>query len=74
MVEKDFFTKNYKKSENHGHSEFFFRSRKKDYDCKIFKSFFFITKASIWALVDRCFMKKAQIQDILTFYFISIRK
>ena len=29
MVEKDFFTKNYKKSENHGHSEFFFDLEKK---------------------------------------------
>ena len=35
--------------------------------CKIFKSFFFITKASIWALVDWCAMKNSP--DIWVFIF-----
>ena len=74
MLEEDFFMKNYKKIENSGHFEFF-RSRKKFtyYYCKILKSFFFITKASIQALVDQCVIKKPQILlSILTFHFMNI--
>ena len=48
MVEEDFFTKNYKKSENSGHFEF-------------------ITKASIWALIDQCAMKNSP--DLKSLYF-----
>ena len=48
-------------------SIFFNLPKKSHYHCKIFKSFFFITKASIWALVDWCAMKN--IPDIWVFIF-----
>ena len=69
MIEENFFTKNYKKAKIVDIFNFFFNLQKKVtyYHCKIFKSCFFITKASIWALVDWCAMKNSP--DIWVFIF-----
>ena len=42
---------------------------------KFYRAFSFYNKSfNLSPMVHRCTMKKAQIQDILTFYFISIEK